>query len=228
MTLSLQHPFSMIVSGPSGAGKSFRVAELIKFKDKIIYPPPHRVYFCYSEWQPLYESGAFSGVNFVQGMIELEQIDTSVTNLLIIDDLMTILGKKEGLMISELFTKHSHHKNLSVVLITQNMFERGVHMRNCQLNSHYQMLFKNPRDRTQISYLARQMYPNKWKFMLSAYNDAVAKPYGYLFVDLKQDTEEWMRLRTGIFPSEVCYVYLPKSKTIHLPSNLETVNKHEQ
>ena len=228
MTLTLTHPFSMLVSGPSGAGKTNRVAELIKYKKQLISPEPKAVYFCYSEWQSLYETDAFTGVQFIQGLIEIDQIDVSIPNLLIIDDLMSLLGKKDGSIISDTFTKHSHHKNLSVILITQNMFEKGPHMRNCQLNSHYQMLFKNPRDRLQITHLARQMYPNQVKFMLSAYNDAVAKPYGYLFIDLKQNTEEWMRLRTGIFPNELCYVYLPKSNSIHLTSSLETVNKYEQ
>lgn len=220
MTLALKHPFSMIVAGPSGAGKSHRISQLLKYKDLMIYPTIKKIYFCYSEWQTLYETPAFDKVEFVQGLIDVNQIDSTIENLVIIDDLMTLLAKKEGLIISEIFTKHSHHKNLSVILITQNMFERGIHMRNCQLNSHYQMLFKNPRDRLQVSYLARQMYPSESKFMLSAYNDAVSKAYGYLFIDLKQDSEEVIRLRTGIFPDEVCYVYLPSSKSLQFSSDL--------
>lgn len=227
MSLPLIHPFSMIIAGPSGAGKSVRVAQLIKFKERMITPSPKKIYFCYSEWQTLYDSNEFSGVEFVQGLIDVNNLNKNIENLVIIDDLMTLLAQKEGLVISEIFTKHSHHKNLSVVLITQNMFERGIHMRNCQLNSHYQMVFKNPRDRQQIGHLARQMFPNNSKFMLSAYIDATAKPYGYLFIDLKQNTDDIMRLRTGIFPNELCYVYLLPSQTHQLSTDYERVNKHE-
>ena len=59
--------------------------------------------------------------------------------------------------------------------------------------------------------LARQMYPGRGKFVQEAFKDATSVPYGYLLVDLKQDTPEDMRLRTAIFPDDgVQYVYLPK------------------
>ena len=72
------------------------------------------------------------------------------------------------------------------------------------------VLFKNPRDATQMSHLARQMYPGRAKFVQEAFKDATRLPYGYLLVDLKQDTPEDMSLRTAIFPDDdVQYVYLP-------------------
>ena len=76
--------------------------------------------------------------------------------------------------------------------------------------SHYMVLFKNPRDASQISHLAKQMYPSKTKFMVEAYRDATSLPYGYLFLDLKPETAEDMRLKTNIFPPEYLTVYLPK------------------
>ncbi len=110
----------------------------------------------------------------------------------------------------ELFTKGSHHHNLSVILILQNLFYRGKEMRTISLNAHYMVLFKNPRDASQITHLARQMYPNKPKFMVEAYRDATSSPYSHLFVDLKPDTEEHMRLRSNIFQGEYPTVYVPK------------------
>jgi hypothetical protein len=78
------------------------------------------------------------------------------------------------------------------------------------LNSHYLILFKNPRDAAQIMYLARQMYPSRPKFMMEAFADATAQPYTYLVVDLKADTDDDKRLRSGIFPDESNYTYLPR------------------
>ncbi len=46
--------------------------------------------------------------------------------------------------------------------------------------------------------------------MQEAFADATSMPYGYLFIDLKQDTPEHMRLRTNIFPGETQYAYLRK------------------
>ena len=78
------------------------------------------------------------------------------------------------------------------------------------LNSQYLILFKNPRDATQITHLAKQMYPGRTKFMIEAFRDATSKPYTYLAIDLKPETEENMRLRSGIFPLEENYVYVPR------------------
>ena len=82
------------------------------------------------------------------------------------------------------------------------------------LNSQYMILFKNPRDVGQISYLGRQMFPSKHgsKFLAEAFRDATDKPYGYLFIDLKAGTDERLRVRTNIFPSdeEPHYVHQPK------------------
>ena len=72
------------------------------------------------------------------------------------------------------------------------------------------VVFKNPRDALQMSHLARQMYTGHVKFVQEAFKNATSVPYGYLLVDLKQDTPEDMRLCTTIFPDDdVQYVYLP-------------------
>ena len=77
------------------------------------------------------------------------------------------------------------------------------------LNAHYLILFKNPRDMSQLTFLARQMFPKKPKYMVDAFADATAKPFTYLVVDLKAETEDKHRLRSGIFPDETNYVYIP-------------------
>ena len=73
------------------------------------------------------------------------------------------------------------------------------------------MLFKNPRDASQISHLASQMYPGKTSYMKEAYRLSTIKPFGYLLIDLKQETDEKFRLRTNIFPNDQQIVYLPKN-----------------
>ena len=98
-----------------------------------------------------------------------------------------------------------------MLYLVQNLFPKNKEIRTISLNTHYMVVFKNPRDATQMSHLARQMYPGRTKFVQEAFKDATKIPYGYLLVDLKQDTPEDMRLRTAIFPDDdVQYVYLPK------------------
>ena len=82
----------------------------------------------------------------------------------------------------------------------------------CSLYSHYLVLFKNPRDQTQINYLSRQMYPKNNKFMDEAYLDATSIPYGYFFIDLKQSTPDDYRIQTNIFSIKEHFFYLNKKK----------------
>ncbi|OOZ07497.1 hypothetical protein BOW24_11640 [Solemya velum gill symbiont] len=84
----------------------------------------------------------------------------------------------------------------------QNLFYHGKESRTMSLNSHYLVLFKNPRDQQQISFLARQMYPGKPKLLLDKYVTHTKRPFGYLLVDLKPDTSETRRLLTKVFPDE--------------------------
>jgi hypothetical protein len=64
------------------------------------------------------------------------------------------------------------------------------------------VLFKNPRDASAISHLAKQMFPGEPKFLPAAYADATKDPHSYLFIDLRQETLDTMRLRTRILPHE--------------------------
>ena len=122
------------------------------------------------------------------------------------------MSESSNKTVVDIFTKYSHHKNLSVIYLTQNLFHQGLGQRDISLNAHYIVVFKNPRDRPQISHFARQLYPDNPKFIQEAYNDATNIPHGYLLIDLKQRTEETCRVRACIFPDdEINYVYVPLS-----------------
>ena len=71
-------------------------------------------------------------------------------------------------------------------------------------------MFKNPRDHLQIANLARQMYPGRSQFLIEAFEDATKASHGYLLIDLKPDTDDQLRIRTGIFPSDKLIVYVHK------------------
>ena len=122
------------------------------------------------------------------------------------DDLLTSTDDR----VVDISTKISHHRNLLVVYLTQNLFYKNKQSRTLSLNSHYIVLFKNARDATQMANLARQMYPGKSTFMIEAFKNATSAQYGYLLMDLKQETDDKLRLRTDIFPGDVQYVYLRK------------------
>ena len=135
--------------------------------------------------------------------------DPLIPKLVIIDDLMRESSSSDAIV--DLFTKGSHHKNLSVILISQNLFHQGRGQRDISLNANYIVIFKNPRDRAQIRHLARQVYPDDPKFLEEAYYDSTSRPHGYLLLDLKQSTPDEYRFRTCIFPVDTRhYVYVPR------------------
>jgi len=86
-------------------------------------------------------------------------------------------------------------------------------------------LFKNPRDASQFTNLARQMYPNRSAFAVEAYKDAIREPYSYLLVDLRPEQDEHLRLRTNVFPGESQYVYVPKEQCEEIHVHLEENTK---
>lgn len=205
MDVRLKHPFTCTVAGPTSSGKTQFVFRLIRHVNELINPPPERILYCYGEFQSSFAE--FPQVEFHEGLPDVGQFDGRFRVLLIVDDLMNEADQN----VCNIFTKLSHHRNMSVVFVTQNLFHRNRHVRTMNLNTHYLVLFKNPRDAGQVATLARQMYPGKSKFVVEAYKDATKEPYGYLLIDLRPETDENYRIRTNIFPDdERQYVYIPK------------------
>ena len=127
---------------------------------------------------------ALPHIEFVKGIpTALEQdsyFDVNKRNLIVFDDQMIDASKDKRIV--NLFTRGSHHRNLSVIYIVQNLFHQGKGSRSISLNSHYLVLFKNPRDKLQILTLAKQMYPEQTDFLTT--------------------TQGNCRLRTNVLPSE--------------------------
>ena len=123
----------------------------------------------------------------------------NLPTLIVLDDLM---DSAYSTKVGELFTKGSHHRNISLVLITQNVFHQGPSSRDISLNSKYIVLFKNPRDNTQIVHLARQVYTENISSFHKTYLDVCKTPHTYLFLDLTQSINDLLRFRTKIFPDK--------------------------
>jgi hypothetical protein len=198
-------PFTCVIAGPTESGKSVFVQRLLKHAKTVIQPPPARILYCYGIYQKIFSE--FRDVEFHEGVPSLDEFDGSKHTLVVIDDLM----HETSNVVTKLFTRGSHHTETSVIFITQNMFSKEKETRTITLNAQYLVLFKNVRDKSQIAHLARQMYPQNSKHMIEAYTDATAEPFSYLFVDLKQLTDDKHRLKAQIFPDdEYNYVYVSK------------------
>ena len=106
---------------------------------------------------------AMPHIEFVKGIpTGLKQdsyFDVKKRNLIVFDDKM--IDARKDKRIVNLFNRGSHHRNLSEIYIEQNLFHQGKGSRSTSPNSHYLVLFKNPRDKLQILTLAKQIYQGK-------------------------------------------------------------------
>lgn len=202
-----EHPTTIIVSGPTRSGKTCFVIDLLKHG--MLQPFPTRIIWFYKEKQPLYGEVLkfLPQTEFVQNIVteKLETFQSSERNLLIIDDLMN--SASESKKVSEIFTQESHHRNLTVILIVQNLFHQGREMRNISLNAHYFVLYKNPRDKLQIRFLAQQIFPENPKFLVNAFKHATEKPHSYIILDLHPETEEKFRVLANVIPGNQLRFY---------------------
>lgn len=206
MDLRWKHPFTAIIAGPTSCGKSCFIKKFVSEISTMVDVNISEVVYCLPQNQPIDE--AFKKYTISRGIPDIESFDDLSPRLIILDDLMR---EADGSVV-DLFTKGSHHYNVSVIFVTQNIFNQGKGRRDISLNSHYIVCFKNPRDKQQINTLSRQVYPENVRYIQEAYKDATAQPYGYLLFDLKQSTPDLYRFRTNIFESDTPsnIVYVPK------------------
>jgi len=204
--ISFKHPSTFLISGSTQSGKTrFVLLMLNAVCNGLFFEKPIRcILYCYGEYQPVFERYR-SFVNFHKGLPTKRNkiFDGKRPSLLIIDDLMDSVNK----FVANIFTKISHHRNLSVVYVYQNLFDKSKYHRTISLNSHYIMLLRNPRDTQPVANLARQIFASDWYVATDAYRKATREQYRYLLFDLHPSTEDRLRLRTNIFPGAVILLY---------------------
>jgi hypothetical protein len=122
-----RHPFTANITGPTGCGKTYFAKTLLQNCWTMMAPSPQRIVWLYKRWQPLYDvirKTVFPRVEFRRGIpLDLDGddfFDPRIQNVILSDDLMSIASKE--LRINDPFTEGSHHRNLTVIALNQNMY----------------------------------------------------------------------------------------------------------
>lgn len=203
VNLGLENGSIIQIVGPSGCGKTFFTCQLLSNK-QTFQKPIKNIYWHSGIAEG--ESGAtlcglkkLARLKLVNGLPE-GWIDKPQTNdVIVIDDLFEEVNK-DATSCNQLFTKIARHRGVTVVFLTQNLFHAGGKHRTRNINTHYLVLFKNPRDRTVIDFVARQAFPQNRMFLMDAFDDITNNTcHSYVFLDFTQNCPDDLRVQTDLF-----------------------------
>ena len=209
MDLRFSKGATHLLVGPSGSGKTYRVTNILRIKNEIFKGGVEikNIVFCYATWQPMYTQLHNEGIitkwmNKCPSNEEFTDLVKPYKNnggsIVIIDDFMSQITKD----LVEIVTVTSRHFNTSTFILFQSLFPANPLARQISLNVKYLHIHKNPRENAQIQYLARQLHPMDYKWIIEAYHEATKNPYSCFVVDLTQEANEKTRFRSRILPSE--------------------------
>ena len=119
-------PSSILVVGPSGCAKTVFTEKVLLDNQDLFETPPTQVHYCYGAWQDRFQSMQDQGVVFHEGIPDhqtLVQWFPQGQGVLVLDDLMDE-GSHDKCVL-DLFTKHSHHQSVTVLLLVPRHVSRG-------------------------------------------------------------------------------------------------------
>jgi len=123
--LPFRYPFMSIVSGPMGSGKMQFVMRLVDSADAMIEPTPRKIVYYFAKYQPLFERYE-DCLEFRHGMPKADAINRLTDVLVVYDNLMDEADER----LTRIFTCKSHHRNVSVMFMVQNFFNKNQYMRS--------------------------------------------------------------------------------------------------
>src|SRR5579859_3165572 len=210
------------VIGPTGVGKSHLVAKILRDREQLVKPKPHKVLYVYNIWQEeLYKQIAqwCPNVEFIRGLDnlwgKLSQAPATNPTILVLDDQQQQLADSKDLGI-QLMTAGVHHLNILCFFIGQSLFLKAKHTVLINRNSSYVIMFRNKRSMFECEQMGRQALQLTPSQVRNLYKDA--SQYGercYLLYDLNPETSEYRQLTTNILnddPQPKFFYYIHDGK----------------
>ena len=198
----LKENFKLFISGPSRCGKTFFVADLLQNIQTFAKQPPSLVVYIYKVWQSKFDEMG----NVVHIFLEdqknivdkIKEYATGSPILVVFDDMINSSSLSE---LAPLFTVDARHMNMSLVFLTQRMFVNDEYFRQISQNCDYFIIFKNPRNSSEIRTLAQQITPGSLH-LINMYIEATKEPFSYLFINLTQECPPEIKYLSQFFMRE--------------------------
>lgn len=153
--LQLNCPLRMMVAGSSGCGKSILVSKIIQHRDSLLSAKVDKVIYCAKYNTSIPEVIRNDEILTFHPGVPSEEMTRNDSNqhiLFVLDDLLDTAFSSG--VVSNMYTS-GRHRNLSVILLSQNLFPRSSNSRNISLNCNYIVVFRNLRDSSSISHLGK-------------------------------------------------------------------------
>lgn len=213
--LRFKNPSSFLVAGATQAGKTTFTLNLLRNLHHLFEKPDCKwnVHYFFKQKQEsfrLFRKETIGNTNFPivkvwnERLPTTEDIDDLTTghlesgSVMVIDDFAGMLNRDT----LEIITTKVHHRNCVVIVLAQNIFCKNPVFREISLNSTYVVMFKNPRDASQINCFAKQFAPGAGEWVVKAFQAATKYPHSYLLFDSHQSTPDFLRVRSNVLPNE--------------------------
>ena len=125
LNFHLKHPTTIYDSGPTRCGKTRLVRRILE--EQLIQPFATRIILMFSQWQSDYDMirERYPGIEFETEWRDeiFDSFSPKQRNILVLDDQMGVASLSTS--VADLFTKVSHHRNLTVIYLMQNVYNQG-------------------------------------------------------------------------------------------------------
>ena len=121
MDVRFKTPANFYICGQSQSGKSHLVRSMLYNLNELFHPVPSKIIYCYGEPQMEFDEMVkrIPNIIFVEGFPDnlTDILEGCQNSLVIVDDLMSECSNDPRM--SDLFTRGSHHRGISVMYLTQ-------------------------------------------------------------------------------------------------------------
>lgn len=202
-----KHPTQMLIGGPTKSGKTTLLMRLLRERGQMFSHPFEKIYWFYKMENSIRQARQeFPEINYVEGHVSnkfVEGLDIDSHKMLIMDDMQELVANSKSLeALMNIFTRDSHHKNLTVIFLVQDLFMKNMHKVARQCENVIAM--SNGSSGSNIMNMGRRQFgPGTAPFIKWALTQVrLQSTHGYLCLSSGAGISPCESCKTFIFPGE--------------------------